>query len=80
MEDVKELHKLGGIKARHIPSELTDDGWQGNTDHSEEVTLLEYFYHASREGSYSIAREGILFLRKDWTLGTDRLDSFTVIP
>ena len=82
MTDIKDIHKLGGIKARHIPSELTDDGWQPNSAHEEIVTLLEYFYHMSKEneglGVITI-HEGILFVRSDWTLGRDKLESFTVI-
>ena len=67
--------KLRGIKAKHIPYELTDGGWEKNPGHEEEVTLLEYKY----EYIGGVIMEGILFIRSDFTLDRDRLDSFIVL-
>lgn len=81
VEKLKELHHLRGLKARHIPYELMDGGWQQNPEHEEEVTLLEYFYGLENFDPKlpTTKIEGILFVRKDWSLGRDRLDSFTII-
>ena len=79
MVQLKELNHLRGIKARHIPYELTDDGWQKNPEHEEDVTLLEYINSLGFIGGSTVQIEGILFMRQDSTLGRDRLDAFTVI-
>ncbi|MCK5643545.1 MAG: hypothetical protein KAJ19_22280 [Gammaproteobacteria bacterium] len=80
--ELKELHHLRGLKARHTPYELTDGSWQKNPEHEEEVTLLEYFNTLEAfdiEGNIRVHTEGILFARTDFTLGRDRLDSFIII-
>ena len=79
--NLKELHRLRGLKACYIPYELTDDGWQQNPEHEEEVTLLEYFNDITTDNSWMGITwhiEGILFIRQDMTLGRDRLDAFTI--
>ena len=76
VSELKELHHLRGLKARHIPYELTDGSWQQNPEHEEEVLLLEYFRHWEYGLIY---KEGILFRDKNDILGEDRLDSFTII-
>jgi len=74
---LKELHRLRGLKAKHFPYEVNDSGhWEKNLEHEEEVILLEYFYTPGIGNCYS---EGLIFIRPDWTLGRDRLDSFIVI-
>jgi len=75
LEKSLEKQKLRGLKAKYIPYELADNGWQKNPEHEEEVTLLEYFL--VRQGD--IIMEGIIFLRSDLTLGRDRLDSFIIL-
>jgi len=75
LKELAEMRSLRGIKAKHIPYESTDNGWQKNPEHEEEVTLLEYFYSQQEPAML----ECIIFLRSDMTLGRDRLDSFTVI-
>ena len=80
---LKEVHHLEGLKARHIPYELIGGKWQQNPEHEEEVTLLEYFNSLEaldNEQNIKVHTEGIIFIRKDWTIGKDRLDSFTIIP
>ena len=77
--DILQLHDLQGAKARHTPYELIEGKWQRNTEHEEGVTLLEYFNFLEKCSDFYIHQEGILFIRSNWTLGRDRLDSFTII-
>jgi len=80
MVELKELHQLRGCKARHIPYEMTDEGWRENPDNEEEVILLEYFsFLETLTPDCTVRNEGIIFIRPDMTLGRDRIDSFTVI-
>ena len=77
-KDLTKIHCLPGLRARHIPYELTDGGWEKNPEHEEEVTLSEYYYRTELVGQTTVICEGIIFIREDYTFGRDRLDSFII--
>jgi len=79
MVELTELDELRGLKAKHIPFEIILGKWQRNPQKEEDVILLKYFLVYPREaGDAGIFYEGILFIRSDWTLGKDRIDSFII--
>ena len=79
IKELRQLPTLSGLRARHIPYECSDNGWEKNPAHEEEVLLLEYFNTYELVGGTTVHKEGMLFIRRDSTVGKDRLDAFTII-